>query len=72
MHSEAINGSSDGGQLSADSSIIDKWRNVYMYMSIGHGFLFFYFLRVLPYPTVCMCICNSTGRSEIWDKFHEL
>ena len=48
MHNEASNGSSDGGQLSADSSIIDKWRNVYMY--IGHGFLFFYFLRVQPYP----------------------
>ena len=21
---------------------------------------------------ICICICNTMGRSEIWDKFHEL
>ena len=32
----------------------------------GTAILFSYFIYV------CICICNSTGRSEIWDKFHEL
>ena len=52
---------------------ITECRGIHLDMDEGKSFcVFFVFIAVVVYCLILVdiCICNSTGRSEIWDKYH--